>query len=102
MDVRAGGRDVHLLTAPDAFAARQAWVDESRGNPAFPKLGARGTIARMETTKNITAVDIDRTEQPGRIEPYRINDPRDEITHRLDTAWQRALDELFASRRAAA
>jgi len=55
----------------------------------------------METTKNITAVDIDRTEQPEGVEPYRIDDPRDEIIRRLETAWQRALDELFAARRAA-
>lgn len=55
----------------------------------------------METTKKITAVDIDRTEQPEGVDLYRIEDPRDEIIRRLETAWQRALDELFAERRAA-
>ena len=55
----------------------------------------------METTKNITAVDIDRTEQPEGTDPCRIDDPRDEIVRRLEAAWQRALDELFAERLAA-
>ena len=63
----------------------------------------------METTKNITAVDIARTEHshgaqallPAIADHYRIDDPRDEIVRRLEAAWQRALDELFAERLAA-
>jgi hypothetical protein len=55
----------------------------------------------METTKNITAADIARTERPHAADTYRIDDPRDEIVRQLEAAWQRALDELFAERRAA-
>lgn len=55
----------------------------------------------METTKNITAVDIGRSEQLEDADPFRIDDPRDEIVRRLEAAWQRALDELFAERLAA-
>ena len=61
----------------------------------------------METTKNITAVDIARTEHSHGAQALlpaitdRIDDPRDEIVRRLEAAWQRALDELFAERLAA-
>ncbi len=63
----------------------------------------------METIKNITALDIARGEYPhgaqallpAFADPYRIEDPRDEIVRRLEAAWQRALDELFAERMAA-
>ena len=55
----------------------------------------------MEEITNITAADIPRAGQPEAADPYRIDDPRDEIVRRLEAAWQRALDELFAERLAA-
>ena len=72
----------------------------------------------METVKNITALDIARNEHPhgaqgnehphgaqallpAIADPYRIEDPRDEIVRRLEAAWQRVIDELFAERLAA-
>lgn len=55
----------------------------------------------MDAPKNVTALEIDRSRQPDDGVMDRIADPRDEIVRRLETAWQRALDKLFAERRAA-